>query len=166
MITGNEDMRGALIEAFLMEKGTKIFYAEAAEKAVKPEIKKTFEKLAKWEEKHMDFIRYLYQSMEGGLEFKSFDDFATKAASPETEAGIPIEELNAKLEKYLYTDEKGALNLALKIEGKAYNHYRNLAEKAADSGAQVIFKEMVEQETMHIQELQKLKAEHFDANEH
>jgi len=30
MITGKEDLLQALIEAFLMEKGTKVLYAEAA----------------------------------------------------------------------------------------------------------------------------------------
>jgi hypothetical protein len=34
MITGKEDLLMALSEAFLMEKGTKAFYSEAAEKSV------------------------------------------------------------------------------------------------------------------------------------
>jgi rubrerythrin len=60
-------------------------------------------------------------------------------------------------------DERGALNLALKMEGKAYNLYHNLSEKAADSNARVVFKEMVEQEITHIDYLKKMRDKLTDA---
>ena len=56
MITGKEDLLTALIEAYLMEKGTNEFYAHAAEKAVDTAAGKTFGELSRWEEQHMQYI--------------------------------------------------------------------------------------------------------------
>ena len=157
MITGKEDMLGALIEAYLMEKGTKEFYNEAAEKANNPEAKKIFEELSHWEDEHMDFIQYLYQSINGDLDFSSFEEFQKKADSPITEAGIPEEELVKKLEKHIYTDEMGAITLAMKIEARAHGLYRDLSGAAEDSNAKVVFEEMMHQETKHVDHLKGLR---------
>ncbi len=157
MITGKEDLLQTLIEAFIMEKGTQLFYSEAAAKVVHPDIKKTFQELSEWEKKHMDYIQFLYQSVSGDMDYDSFEDFSGRTDTPVTESGIPIRELEEKFEKYVFTNEKEALNLALKMEGKAYNLYNNMAEKAADSNARVVFKEMVDQEVNHISYIKKMK---------
>ncbi len=159
MITGKEDLLRALIEAYLMEKGTRIFYSHAAAKAAKAESKKMFTELSEWEERHMDFIQHLYQSIEGDLDIKGFEDFNKKADAPVTESGIPVKEMEAKLEEYVFSDEEGAIKLALEMEGKAYNMYRKLSEGAADSNAAVVFKEMMEQEVKHIDYLRKMRGE-------
>src|SRR3989304_1722884 len=101
MITGKENLLQALIEAFLMEKGTKEFYADASGKSSNSDAKKIFRELADWEKKHMDFN--------------------SRTEAPLTEAGIPVKDLEAKIEKYTIKDETGALTLAMEIEGKAYN---------------------------------------------
>jgi rubrerythrin len=162
MITGKEDTLQALIEAFLMEKGTKEFYSSAAETAVNTDAKKTFRELSEWEEKHMDFIHFLYQSINNDREVESFEQFNNKTAAPDTEAGIPIAELREKMEKYNFTDDVGALTFALEIEGKAYNLYRRMSEKAEDANARVIFKEMMEQEVKHINYLKELRVKLVD----
>ena len=54
-MTGKEDLLRALIEAYLMEKGTQTFYIDAAGKAMKPNAKKTFLELSEWEERHMEY---------------------------------------------------------------------------------------------------------------
>ena len=46
MVTGKEDLLTALIEAYLMEKGTHDFYSGAAEKAANPDAKKIFSELS------------------------------------------------------------------------------------------------------------------------
>ncbi len=164
MMTGKEDLLQSLIEAFLMEKGTKVFYQEAADKATNPEVKKTFRVLSDWEEKHMDYIQFLYQSMNGDQEVESFEAFKERTESPLTEAGIPIKDLESKMDKYIYTDEQAALALALKIEGKASNLYYNLSRSAADTNVQVVFKEMVDQEARHIEYLKQMKAKLTEAH--
>ena len=50
-----------------------------------------------------------------------------------------------------------ALTLAMGIEGKAYNLYHKLSQNAVDTNAQVVFKEMMEQELKHVDYLKKLR---------
>ena len=159
MITGKEDLLTALIEAYLMEKGTNEFYAYAAEKAVTAAAGKTFGELSLWEEQHMEYIQYLYQAIDQSRDIQGFDDFRKKTPSPDTEAGIPVKDLEKKLEQPKYADDQGALSLALDIEAKAYNLYRKLSEGSSDSNARAVFKEMMVQETRHIDYLKKLRAQ-------
>ncbi len=157
MISGKEDLLQSLIEAFLMEKGTKVFYTRASGKSTSSEAKKMFSELADWEGRHMEYLQFLYRSILGDMELKSFDDFEKKEKTPLTEAGIPVKVLEAKIEEQSITDEKEALALAMEIEGKAYNLYHRLSQKAADANARVVFGEMMKQEVRHIDYLKKLK---------
>jgi len=157
MITGKDDLLTVLIEAYLMEKATNEFYTFASEKAINPEAKRAFGDLSCWEEQHMEFVQFLYQSILQDSDIRGFDDFRKKTPSPVTEAGIPVKDLEQKLEKPQYSDDHGALALALEIEGKAYNLYRKLSEGSADSNARVVFKEMMEQELKHIEYLKKMR---------
>ena len=157
MLTGKEDLLRSLIEAFLMEKGTHEFYEKAALKAVNAEAKKTFRALSDWEERHMEFIQSLYLAVQEDRDVESFENFKNKTESPVSEAGIPVEELVSKFEEHSFTDDKGALVIALEIEGKAYNLYRGMSEKATDTNARVVFEEMMAQELTHIDYLKKMR---------
>ncbi len=140
-----------------MEKGTKEFYSQASDKSVNSEAKIIFKELSEWEEKHMYFIQFLYQAIQDDKDMKSFEEFKNKTEAPVTEAGIPVKDLKSKIEKYTFTDEKQALMLAMEIEGKAYNLYRKLSQNAMDTNAQVVFKEMKEQELKHVDYLKQLR---------
>jgi rubrerythrin len=164
MISGKEDLLMALGEAFLMEKGTKIFYKEAAAKSVNPEARNAFEHLSEWEGRHMDFIVYLYRAVHGDLDIMTYEEFGDRAEASITEAGIPVGDLESKMEKYSVTDEMGALTLAMEIEGKAYNMYRKLSQNASDTNARVVFKEMMEQEVRHIDRLRELRVKLADVS--
>ncbi len=166
MITGKEDLLQAFIEAYVMEKGTRDFYSQAATRAIDSKAKNTFKALSVWEEKHMVFLQFLYQSIQDDKDIKSFKEFRNKIDAPVTEAGIPVKDLSAsadspgrrgKVGKYNFTDEMGALTLAMEIEGKAYNLYRKFSQNATDTNARVVFKEMMEQEAKHIDYLKNLR---------
>ncbi len=157
MVTGKEDLLTSLIEAFLMEKGTHEFYEKAATKAISREAGNTFNDLSSWEEKHMEYIEFLYMSLQDDRDLEGFDEFKKKAEAPVTEGGIPVKDLESKIEESVFLDDMGALILALEIEGKAYNLYRNLSEKAADTNARVVFKEMMGMELEHISYLKALR---------
>ncbi|MCX7794272.1 MAG: hypothetical protein N2257_07730 [Thermodesulfovibrionales bacterium] len=62
MITGKEDLIQSLMEAYLMEKGTKEFYIYAASNVLNTGAREMFLYLSEWEEKHMQYIQFLYQS--------------------------------------------------------------------------------------------------------
>jgi rubrerythrin len=157
MITGKEDLLRALIEAYLMEKATRIFYSSAAGKAAVAEARKMFTELSEWEDRHMEFIQYLYQAIEGDRDIKGFHDFERRSEAPVTESGIPVKELEAKLEKFEISDDRSALQLALEMEGKAYNLYRKFSLEAPDNNARIVFQEMMEQELSHIDYLKKMR---------
>jgi len=163
MMTGKEDLLQSLIEVFIMEKGTKLFYAEAAGKATTSHVRNIFDELSRWEEKHMDFIQYLYQSVNGDQETMSFHDFSNRVETPVTEGGIPLKDLKDKMEQYIYKNEKEALTLAMEIEGKAFNLYRKLSRDSEDANAKVLFAEMMDQEVKHINYLKELKVKLADA---
>jgi rubrerythrin len=157
MVTGKEDLLTSLIEAFLMEKGTHDFYEKASAKVANPEAKNTFSDLSAWEEKHMEFIEFLYLSLQDDRDLQRFEEFKAKTEAPFTESGIPVKDMEAKVEESVFLDDMGAMIMALEMEGKAYNLYRNMSEKAADSNARVIFKEMMDMELEHIAYLKKLR---------
>ncbi len=157
MLTGKEDLLSSLMEAFLMEKGTHEFYEKASTKAVSTEARNSFNDLSSWEEKHMEFIEFLYLSLQDDRDLERFEEFKKRTEAPFTEGGIPVKDLEARVEESVFLDDMGAMIMALEIEGKAYNLYRNMSEKAADSNARVIFKEMMDLELEHISYLKKLR---------
>lgn len=156
MLTGKEDLLQALVEAYIMEKGTKEFYALAASKSGE-DAKKGFEELAAWEHRHMIYLQSLYQSALDDRELLEFEEFGRKVPTPVTEGGMPIKDLEKKIEKFSVQNEKDALSLAMTIEAKAYNFYKGLAEKTPDAQTKVIFEEMMAQETKHMDEINTMK---------
>ena len=157
MITGKEDLLQALVEAFIMEKGTREFYAQAAAKSASAAAKKTFEELSRWEAQHMAYIQSLYQSLLDDRELQEFKQFSSSVPAPVAESGMPVKDLEKRIETHVVRDEKDALSIALGIEAKSYNLYKGLAARALDREAKVIFEEMMSQETKHLDHLNKMK---------
>jgi rubrerythrin len=157
MLTGKEDLLQALVEAYIMEKGTKEFYDQAASKSTAAEVKKSFADLSAWENKHMIYIQSLYQSILDDRELEEFKVFSVKAPATVAEGGMPVKDLDKKIEKFTVKNEGDALTLALGIEAKAYNFYKGLAVKAQEDEAKVIFEEMMAQETKHMDQLNVMK---------
>jgi len=145
------------MEAYLMEKATKEFYSKASEKVANPSAERIFHELSLWEGRHMDFIQFLYQSIQDDRDIIGFEDFKKRVSAPITEAGIPIKDLEAKIEEYDFRDESMALTVANDIEEKAYELYRGLSEKAVDTNARMVFKEMMGEEKKHMDYLKKIK---------
>lgn len=157
MLTGKEDLLQALVEAYVMEKGTREFYTQAASKSTAAEAKKSFAELAAWENGHMTYIQSLYQSILDDRELEEFKAFSTKAPATVSEGGLPVKDLEKRIEQFAVKNEKDALSLALNIEAKAYNFYKGLAEKAQDVQTRVIFEEMMAQETEHLNHINAMK---------
>lgn len=157
MITGKEDLIPALIEAYLMEKGTMEFYAYAFGKTLDQGAREIFLKLSEWEEKHMQYIQFLYQSLINDLDIVGFEKFKERAYAADTESGIPVKELESKIDLHSFTSDLEAISLAMEIEDRAYNLYKGLSGKAADTNVRVVFQEMMEQELKHMDYLKNLK---------
>jgi rubrerythrin len=156
MMTGKEELLQALVEAYIMEKGTREFYAQAAAKSGAA-AKKGFESLAEWENRHMIYVQSLYQSILDDRELMEFKEFSSTVPAPVAEGGMPVKDLDKKIEKFTVQNEKDALSLAATIEAKAYNMYKDLARKAKDAETKVIFEDMMDQETKHMNEISAMK---------
>ncbi len=159
MITGKEDLLDAIIEAYTMEKGTKEFYDFASFHSKTNSAKDMFIKLRDWEDTHMHYIGFLYQSFQEDREALSFEEFSKKIPTSHIESGVPVKEAEKLFREKDITNDPEAIKLALEIEGKAYNFYRNLSKTAEDSSARVVFGEMMIQEQKHINYLSKMKRE-------
>ncbi len=157
MLTGKEDLLQALVEAYIMEKGTREFYAQAASKSGAAEAKKRFDALSAWENTHMTYIQSLYQSILDDRELEEFKAFSAKAPATVSEGGMQVKDLEKRIETFSVRNEKDALALALNIEAKAFNFYKGLAAKARDGQTKVIFEEMMAQETKHMDEINAMK---------
>lgn len=157
MITGKEDLLQALVEAYIMEKGTREFYADAAAKAAHAEAKNAFDELTRWEARHMAYIQSLYQSVLDDRELEEFRSFSASVPAPLAEGGMPVKDLEKRIERHVIRDEKDALSLALVIEARSHKLYKDLAAAAQDREARVIFEEMMAQETKHLERLHSMK---------
>jgi rubrerythrin len=87
-----------------------------------------------------------------------FEEIKKRTESPLIESGIPVKDMEAKIEEYNFMDDIGAMTMALEIEGKAYNLYWRFSKGAADTNARVVFKEMMELEAKHIRYLKNLQS--------
>lgn len=157
MISGKEDLLQAMIEAYVMEKGTNEFYKDASHKAINKVAKDAFGVLAEWEHEHMLYIQFLYQAILESREEISFDEFKKTIMPTFVEGAMPIKELEEKIERYEFIDDLGALTIALEIEGRAYNLYRRLSEQATDTNTKAFMKDMMNWELKHIDYLKELR---------
>ena len=155
MLTGKEDLMKAIVEAYAMEKGLRDFYNYAKDRSETEAVQNMFGRLREWEVTHMEYLAFLHRAIEGDMELKTFDRFAQNLKPGHMESGIPVSEAEVLFRPEECTTEKAALDIALRIEGKAYNMYRKLSESAEDSNARVVFKDMMAQEQKHIDALRK-----------
>ena len=165
MVTVREDLLQALMEAYLMEKGTREFYRIASEKALRPEAQSLFQELSLWEERHMTFIQFLHEALLDNRDIVTFEEFSSRAEAPVTESGVPVRELEKRMEGHEQAGEEEILRFALEMEGKAYSLYRGLSERTADQNARIVFREMMEQEKKHIAHLKGLDAKSGNVRE-
>lgn len=156
MITGKEELLQAMVEAFIMEKGTNEFYTEASGKANDAGVNMAFTQLAAWELEHMQYIQFLYSSIRDDRETLSFDRFREKVEPEEVEGGIPVGVIKEKLYKE-GLDDIGVIAIAIEVEGKAYNLYRRLSETASDTNTREFMREMMAWEQKHLDYVKALR---------
>lgn len=158
MITGREDLLGAIAEAWALEKGLKEFYGYAAGKTGAGAVRDLLLRLKDWEDSHMEYLSFLHRSVQGETNLAGYREFSEKMKGTHMESGIPVKEGLELYKPEECESEADVIKVALRIEGKAYNFYRNLAEKAEDANARVVFGEMKEQEQKHIDLLKEHQA--------
>jgi rubrerythrin len=157
VINAKEGLIQALMDVYLMEKGIHRFYDEVAAKTQNQDAKKAFTELAEWESGHARYAQYLYQGLMEDWDIVSFEEFSKRAKPEIAEGGMPLKDMEEKIEEFTYLDDAGAIAFALKVEAKEYALYKKLASETTDTNMNILFENLAEWEQSHMEYLRKLK---------
>jgi rubrerythrin len=157
VINAKEGLIQALMDVYMMEKGIYQFYDEVAAKTQNQEAKRAFAELAEWESGHARYAQYLYQGLMEDWDIVSFEEFSKRAKPEIAEGGMPLKDLEGKIEEFTYLDDAGAISFALKVEAKEYALYKKLASETTDTNMDILFENLAEWEQRHMEYLKKLK---------
>jgi rubrerythrin len=157
VINAKEGLIQALMDVYMMEKGIHLFYDEVAAKTQNQEAKKAFAELADWESGHARYAQYLYQGLMEDWDIVSFEEFSKRAKPEIAEGGMPLKDLEGKIEEFTYLDDVGAIAFALKVEAKEYALYKKLASETTDTNMNILFETLAEWEQRHMEYLKNLR---------
>jgi rubrerythrin len=157
VINAKEGLIQALMDVYMMEKGIHLFYNEVAAKTQNQEAKKAFAELADWESGHARYAQYLYQGLMEDWDIVSFEEFSKRAKPEIAEGGMPLKDLEGKIEEFTYLDDVGAIAFALKVEAKEYALYKKLASETTDTNMNILFENLAEWEQRHMEYLKNLR---------
>jgi len=133
--------------ALKLEKEGKQFFLDAAGSTRSKIARQTFEFLAKEEDKHIDHIQKMYESVEGS-QGKDLLDAGV------SDADRKLAEFNSRLAKLRDefkggSDDATAYDMALKFENGAEEFYDKMMKESADSRVKKFYKWLIEEESMH-----------------
>jgi rubrerythrin len=157
MINAKEGLIQALMDVYMMEKGIHQFYDEVAVKTKNNEAKKAFAELAEWESGHARYVQYLYQGLMEDWDIVSFEEFSKRAKPEIAEGGMPLKDLEGKIDEFTYLNDADAIAFALKVEAKEYALYKKLASDTSEINLRVLFENLAEWEQRHMEYLNTLK---------
>jgi rhodanese-related sulfurtransferase/rubrerythrin len=145
--------------AWVLEDGTRQFYAEVAGLVQDVEAANLFRELARAEEKHKASLVAVYEGLSGHPAAADFP----RGILP-GEAGAGCMEGGYRVEDVLsWTRGKqvcALLELAVAIEAVAYDHYLILRRELPDENARRVFELLSDEEQRHLEKLTQMMA-HF-----
>lgn len=133
--------------ALKLEMEGKQFFLDAASSTRSKIARQTFEFLAKEEDKHIDHIQKMCESVEGS-EGKDLLDAGI------SDADKKLAEFNSRLAKLRdefqgSSDDSAAYNMALKFENGAEEFYEKMMNESDDPRVKKFYKWLIEEESMH-----------------
>jgi rhodanese-related sulfurtransferase/rubrerythrin len=143
--------------AWLLEEGTRQFYAELAATFGDGEEGSFFRQLVAAEEKHKSSLGTLYHGISGGPPESDFP-FSVLPEPPGPtilEGGLP---LDRALQWVKGRDYGQVLQLAIGLEANAYDRYLLMRREAAEEQSRAIFNRLAEEEKIHL----RLLSDHLD----
>ncbi|MEZ4600063.1 MAG: rhodanese-like domain-containing protein [Syntrophotaleaceae bacterium] len=136
--------------SWLLEDGTRQFYAELEKTAENDDFKSFFRELVTAEEQHKSSLRTLYQGLHENHSHRKFPEAVVSELPPRTmlEGGVPLTEALQWVEgKSLHQ----VLQLAVALEANAYDRYLLMRREAGDEQSRSIFNHLAEEEKIHLQ---------------
>tara|TARA_Y100000310_G_C20431533_1_gene691712 strand:+ start:336 stop:848 length:513 start_codon:yes stop_codon:yes gene_type:complete len=146
----NEELKETFQTAYEFEIKGKEIYESTANSTKNPIIAKTFRYLADQEQLHANEIKEYKEKLDQGISIEVRSD-----APEETKRffSMTVEEFKEKTE--LTEDDKEAHKVALELEQKAYDFYKEQHEKATDEKLKKFLRFLMTQENTHFELIQK-----------
>jgi rhodanese-related sulfurtransferase/rubrerythrin len=152
-----EDPAGdALLTAMDLEKGAWRYYRQILKTHGQEAFAPAIQKLAKAEEGHARMIYAFWKPNQA--EPPAFENLFKELGGEILEGGKPLQEVLARLEAATTDRCLNILELSLEIEFRAYDLYRNMAEKEADDKRRQGFLSIAQAEKKHIRVLSQALA--------
>lgn len=147
-----KDVLDAVRLALTLEREEVDYYRLASDKTVNPNGKKVFEYLADEEEKHIEALKNLINSVESKDSWLSdeelFDKKACRTLRKKRPAGIIPDKVKSD------AGDLEALRQAISIEKKSIEFYTDAACNVKNKGAAQMFHFLIEAEKEHLKELE------------
>lgn len=140
--------------AWLLEKGTKKFYSEAASELKDSEAIRLFQELAAAEKRHQESLHRMYLELSGKREDPNFPGSVLPAASTPDymEGGVEV----AKALGWIRgKSPEEILEFALSLEVNAYDLHLKMEQRMADARAKRMFAHIADEEKEHLNRLQE-----------
>jgi len=141
--------------AWLLEDGSRKFYAEMASLSKDKEAIALFPELSKAEEKHQASLVNLYKELSG----RAFDLGFPKNLIREEPAGERMEGGMLLREAVQWAEKKALkeiLELSISLESNAYDLYLKMERKMESENAKKVFKVLSAEEKQHLEQLASL----------
>lgn len=138
--------------AWLLENGSRKFYAEMSSMLKDKKAVALFQELSKAEEKHQASLANLYKELSG----RAFDSEVPKnlvregASDERMEGGMLLREALQWAEKKAV---KEILELSISLESNAYDLYLKMERKVESENAKKVFKVLSAEEKQHLDQL-------------
>jgi rubrerythrin len=142
--------------AWVLEKGAKRFYSEAASEVSDAGAARLFRDLAAAEEKHMESLYRIHREISGAPDDPGIPDSVIPSSSAKDYMEGGVETAKA-LEWARGKSAAEVLEFALALEVNAYDLHLKIQERSRDPRAKQMFARIADEEKAHLNRLQ----EHF-----
>jgi len=156
ILTEKASLSEMLHEAMNLEKGAYRFYELSSSGA--SAWAETARGLVQWERRHAQAVYRLLEASPSDVPLPPFDDLFQSLSGTILEGGEPLEEAVKKLESLPESACRAFAEVALDIEYRAFDLYRNAAAAAKDATASALLLDLSEQEKAHIRFIAKVFA--------
>ena len=152
------DILGALTTGIQSEVASYVFYVAAAKKTGRDEFKATLEKLALEEKRHFHVLERQYDSLIRSEKWISTADILKEEGLPEISEDMAEKHQALVDEVQTAADERKILDIALRLEFEARDHFTAMAEKADTKEAKETFDYLSKFEQTHVEIIKKMIA--------
>ncbi|ROQ92039.1 rhodanese-like domain-containing protein [Desulfosoma caldarium] len=156
LLADKASLADMLQEAMNLEKGAFRFYTLSS--AQEFAWADTAQKLVEWERRHAQAVYRLLEASPRHEPLAPFDDLFASLSGTILEGGESLEEAVKKMQSLPVSSCYAFAELALDIEYRAYDLYRNAAATAKDAAASEILRDLAEQEKAHLSFIAKVFA--------